>query len=400
MKILCLTNSPVSFDNANGKFIRNYLYSLKPDEICNFYVSGEKQDENIDSFCISNCDLINYTKKIGFYCKQEKNSYVFSEKEPKKTPFKHLVRYFLYKLGFWKKSGIYTWISNHKPTHILLAVNDNLALLDFALKIRKKMRLPLILIVGENYALKNYNYIEGKNNKGFLVSIFLRKLRKITSINLKHSMLTVFNSKLIEKSYMERFDFKNSIVLYPPADVINFKAANTYADDNLILYAGNLNVGRLDALIEFSSEIAKIFPAKQIHVYSKISDEVIKTLSLVPNITYKGFVKNDELNDLIKQYGLLLHVESNSEYFKRDLVCAFSTKIANNIKYGKRFFLYAPDNIAESLFFSEKFPNNVCHKKEEICEKIKKLFDSEPISSEYPDARTCSNYLINLIKNF
>ena len=84
MKILCLTNSPVSFDNANGKFIRNYLYNLKPDEICNFYVSGEKQDENIDSFCISNSDLINYTKKIGFYCKQEKNSYVSSEKEPKK----------------------------------------------------------------------------------------------------------------------------------------------------------------------------------------------------------------------------------------------------------------------------------------------------------------------------
>lgn len=351
MKILSISNNLLSLNNANGKFCRNYLHSFKDDELASFYISNDikLENEKIDSFNYTDRDVLRdfLHKKHTIESNQE-----YGKKEKKvnkRSALVRTIRYFIWKIVFRKNDNFKKWIENIKPTHIIITAGDNPYLFLLARKLKKKFNSKLIIICGENYSLKKYNYLKCKYHRNISFLWFQNILRRNTRKAFKDSDLVIFNSDSIKDLYEKKMKFQKSIVVYP-------LSANRYIDaydplNNDIVYAGNLGVGRAEALVNFSNILKNIDNKHKLKVYGKATNEQIELLKKGSNIEYKGIVTNDELVDIVNRSWLLLHVESFDEYRRIDLEYAFSTKLSDLISSNDRFFMFAPDCYVESKFF-------------------------------------------------
>lgn len=374
-KLLCITNNPISLNNANGKFVRNYLYSFREDELCNFFITNEEGAKNISSFNITNNEAFKKTVSFGFYKKKNKKLSNNGLIKNTSSPLKHILRYFIWNLGLWKSSNFNKWLRQNEPTHIILAIADNPYLIKFAVKLSKKLSIPLINIIGENYSIKCYDYLSKKNKMSLTYKIFKKILKRHTTNAILFAKENIFNSEEIMNEYINEYGKIKSIKLYPPADNISTKRVKI--EKNSVLYAGNLGLGRDMALIEFAKALYVFDPKKVIYVYSKIDKSIAEKIAKEKNIKYMGFITNNQLNKKIMSSELLIHVEHKSPYNLIDLKTAFSTKIANNIFYGNKFLIYSPKTLAQTEFFIKYLPNNVATNVNEIFEKLQILYKSQ-----------------------
>lgn len=374
-KLLCITNNPISLNNANGKFIRNYLYSFKEDELCNFFITNEESAENISSFSVTNNEVFKKTITLGLYKNRNKKSSNNGLIKNTSSPLKHIIRYLIWNLGFWKTSSFRDWLKENKPTHIVLAVADNPYLIKIALKYSKKFSIPIINIIGENYSIKCYDYLSRKFKMSIFYKIFKKLLQKYTKKVVLSAKQNIFNSNEIENEYIQEYGDIKGIKIYPPADEIVKKQISIVKDT--VLYAGNLGLGRDIALFEFAEKLYDFDPKKIIYVYSKIDQAVIDKINKTKNIKYMGFISNEQLNEKLLNSELLIHVEHETPYNLIDLKTAFSTKIANNIFYGNKFLIYSPKTLAQTEFFIKYLPNNVATNKNEIINILKLVYEKQ-----------------------
>ena len=373
MKILSISNNLLSLNNANGKFCRNYLYSFRDDELASFYISNDvkMESEKIDSFNYSDRDVLR-----DFLHKKHdiKSNKEYGNKEKmvnKQSAFVRILRYFIWKIAFRKNVKFNKWIENLKPTHIVITVGDNPYLFLLARKLKKKFNSKLIIICGENYSLKKYNYLKCKYHRNLSFMWFQNILRRCTRKTFKESNLVIFNSNSIKDLYEKKMKFQKSIVIYP-------LSANRYIDaydpsNKDIVYAGNLGVGRAQALVNFSNILNNVDNNHKLKVYGKATKEQTELLKKGSNIEYRGVVTNDELIGIVNKSWLLLHVESFDEYRKVDLEYAFSTKLSDLISSNDRFFMFAPDCYVESKFFIKYLRAHVALNENELSNILSEL---------------------------
>lgn len=407
MKILSISNNLLSLNNANGKFCRNYLHSFRDDELASFYISNDIKSENekIDSFNYSDADVLRdfLHKKHTIESNQE-----YGKKEKivnRQSAFVRIIRYFIWKIVFRKNVDFNKWIENIKPTHIVITVGDNPYLFLLARKLKKRFNSKLIIICGENYSLKKYNYLKCKYHRNLSFLWFQNILRRNTRKTFKESNLVIFNSNSIKDLYEKKMKFQKSIVVYP-------LSANRYIDayDPLnkdIVYAGNLGVGRAEAIVNFSNILNDVDNNHKLVVYGKATKEQIELLKKGSNIEYKGIVTNDELIGIVNRSWLLLHVESFDEYRKIDLEYAFSTKLSDLISSNDRFFMFAPDCYVESKFFIRYLRTHIALNENELTNVLSELlmqkkpfsFDDNSQLRATMDINKNGKYIRDLISN-
>ena len=407
MKILSISNNLLSLNNANGKFCRNYLYSFRDDELASFYISNDikLENEKIDSFNYSDADVLRdfLHKKHTIESNQE-----YDKKEKvvnKKSALVRIIRYYIWKIVFRKNVDFNKWIENIKPTHIVITVGDNPYLFLLARKLKKKFNSKLIIICGENYSLKKYNYLKCKYHRN-LSFLWLQKILKHnTRKTFKDSNLVIFNSNSIKNLYEKKMKFQRSIVVYP-------LSANRYIDayDPLnkdIVYAGNLGVGRAETLVKFSNILNDVDNKHKLKVYGNATKEQIELLKKGSNIEYRGIVTNNELIEIINRSWLLLHVESFDEYRKKDLEYAFSTKLTDLISSNDRFFVFAPDCYVESKFFIKHLRTHIALNEKELTNVLSEFvkqkkpfsFDDNGQLRATMDINKNGKYIRDLISN-
>lgn len=368
-KYLIISNNLFSYNNANGKYLRNYLSFLDNDEICNFYLSNDEKsnDESFDTFKVSDKDVLKMFKTLGFSkietTVDQRNTQLEINKS-KQSSLKHILRYFAWNLGFWKRSGINSWINKQNPKAIITLIGNNPYLMKFAYKTSRNLKIPLIVFVCEDYPFKNYDYLKKNNKPSFLYKKFRRLTYRFSKILLESSELVTFNSAEIRELYTtNNFKIKKSLVCFPPSNMIPGSPSKNIKN---FLYAGNLSLGRVDALIEFATTLNDLKYTQKLDVYGNMTTEQERKIKDIKNIIYHGYVTNDELMKIYSNAGILIHVEHNNEYNKMDLKYAFSTKIADLISSGKRILLYAPRGLCETEYFLRNLPNNVATKIEEL----------------------------------
>ena len=370
-KLLIISNNLFSYNNANGKFLKNYLCSCSDDEICNFYISNDMKTsfEQFNSINITDKNALNkflHRKKLQSTVNSQD---IKQENFKTQTSFKHLIRYFVWNTGAWKKCGFKNWIKEQNPTHIVTVTGNNPYLLKISYKLAKKSNIPLITFICEDYPLKNYDFIERKTRQSLSFLLYKHLLKKFTTKVVSLSNLVIFNSHQIKEAYEYKYIIKKSLVCFPPSESIADSVQDQQPPLNF-LYAGNLGLNRIDALIDFALFLKTNSFDQTINVYSNLSEENKLKLQKIDNVKVHDFVRNEELQKIIKESGVLLHLEYDSEYNKTDLKYAFSTKLADLICSNKRIFLYAPKGLVESEYFLKYLPKNIATSKEELKETL------------------------------
>ena len=358
-KILIISNTACSESESNGRIHSlHYLKYIESGNVFNLYINGIPDVEKVNYIHFSNKQAL-LSKLLGkkicptiFAGKKQEN---ISIKKTKKSnfPFFHFARNAVYSKNKKILNYLTAIIEKNNIDSIVLWGSNVPFLYEYSFYLSKHCGKNLFIFTGEDYPLKNYNYISKFPSLFF--KPFQRKLRKMANQAYQTSFKNIFATKELEQSYISKFSLSNTYV-------VNFssliqKTKNLPSEINKILYAGNLYSDRVNSLIDIALHIKEKNDVV-IDVYGNASKKLIKKMSKIGNINYLGTVPYNELMNKFDEADLLLHIEGFSNYYKKDCRYAFSTKISDYFMMNKPFFIYGPLEISGVNFaykINEKF---------------------------------------------
>ena len=397
--LLVISNAAMCQSDSNGRTISRLLDTLSVEQKCQFYVYGCPDFSEGHSFYnVTDRDalysFVKRTKKDGVV-KSEQTPTVnkTNQKKGRKTPLKMLFRELVWKYGCWNNNYLDMWLNEVNPTAILVVAGDNAFTLDFARKVAKKRKIPIILYSTEEYPFKNYNYVTRKASLFYV--LWRAKLKKAYKRIGKHVKAGVLNTEALAKLYKSAYSYP-CYAVYQSSDINkidNYKVSKTIT----ISYLGNLGLNRHKALIQIAEVLSEINTNIKLDIYGKANDCVIKELKECSAIRFKGFIEYEEVVNVMHNSTLLIHAEYMDEFYTRDLKYAFSTKITDSVCSGTPFFIYAPDELIETQFLKENDCAFVVTKKSELKERlITAIFDEEERKRKIDNANvTMENFFIN-----
>ena len=359
MKVLIVSHNPVSTYNGMGKTISTFFAGFEKSEVCQFYIFPSYPDVDICSSYYrvtdkeilksffnfkapgSKVDSVHIGK--GATCYENANDEKIYANKKNKRPFRVLLRDVMWQLSKWYNHRFQQWLNEEKPDCIFLAPGGAKFIYNVALKISRKMNIPIV-----TYIADEYYFIEPERGiLGKIQQILLkRKIREILAVS--KSVVTI--SEEFEKVYSDKFGCNaTTIMTGSNFSVDHIIPTNDYVDG--ISYFGNIAYGRYKSLATIGSVLDEINADRgtnyRLDIYSAQKDDAAtKVFENVRSIHWHGFVSGKEFEDKFFAAGLLLHTE-DFEDRNVDLVKhSVSTKIADTLSAGIPLVAYGPENIS------------------------------------------------------
>lgn len=402
-RLLVISNAAMSQSESNGRTLRNFLIGWDKTKLAQFYTYGTPDFSVCSNYYkVSDIDALKsvlHFKAYGGIQNPEENVAVIDsevlKKKARKTPLSACLREVVWEIGKWRGMQYRKWIENFSPQIILVFMGDSSFLLNSAMNIAKQFKASLIVYSCEDYYFKKHNYITRKQSLAF--RLFHKRYIKTVRVLADTAKECIFISEDLMNRYKTEFPMMSVHYVMTASELYGLKVEN----GNQITYAGNLGIGRHKALLEIADALQSIDRSLNISLYGRFPNKEIENDILSSKgIEYKGFVTYMEVVEAIRKSRLLIHVESDEEYFINDSKYAFSTKISDCISSGVPFFCYA----SEKMFFT-KFLNNkkcaiVVHNKKEIIEKLSEALNDQNIRIEVSsNAKIVANEYFNILKN-
>ena len=350
MRILLISNNPLSNTGSNGRTMLNMLGHFKKDEILNFFVSGDNPAfESALFYRIKDIDVLKNKKPFGSNLIQEDKRVYNTKKSSKESVFKYFIRSLI-----WSKKSIkselLTVALDFKPDRIVLQCGDSDFLINISVWLSYKIGIPLISYNSEDYIFKSWNYIEKKNHLSLFFKIFMKRLRKSYDSLYKKGKSFIYLTDSLKDLYLSKYPNHNALVIYNSS---NLNQVTNYNKNGDIVYCGNVGVGRHKSLIDLSDHLYKKFN-KKIKIYSQITDDsILNALKNCKTLNYVGNVSYSECVAIQKNSSFLIFVESFDEYYLKDTRNAFSTKIADSLMLGIPVIALLPESSFAFKYLSE-----------------------------------------------
>ena len=380
MRILVISNSCFSSVNSNGRTLEKLFSScFSSGEVAQFFVTGIPSSDVCWQFY-----QVSDQQALHSFLKQQPSGGPVAPKEPgavysasatkRKTPLKHLLREIAWKHGKWNSPKLQKWIDDFDPTHIFLFLANNTFLLDFARQISARKQVPIIAYTTEDYYFKRYNYISKRFSPLYkLLSLGLRRAYKRCA---PHIRLCILNSPMLQELYAKEFSFPCAC-LFSKSDISFEDRSELPEGEWVVSYLGNLGLNRHKALMEIADTLNTLKPGSKLQVYGSIPENIRDEFLSNAHIDYRGFVSYEEVVSVIHDSHLLIHAEYDSNFNRKDLRAAFSTKIADSVCSGTPFFIYAPSTLTETDFVIREQCGFVATDASELSQKLLEALTEE-----------------------
>lgn len=375
-KVLVVANAALSLSDSNGRTMAMLLSKYKPEQLAQFYTYGIP-DKSIchNYYHVSDNDALKSfirQRKMGGEVKFEKmntTTYSASSKKRKRTPLTMLLREFVWKRGKWCGNQLFEWIELFEPTIIFVNLADNIFLIDFAITVSRKYEIPIVVFSTEEYAFKKYNYLT--KQPSLLYWVFYRKLNNAYEKLSNYVECGYFNSPMLCSEYEKRYQYQCHIAMGNTK--IEWKDNCDILGKIKVSYLGNLGLNRHLALIEVANAVAEVCPGVKLDVYGKIpNDEVKNALDNCININYNGFIKYEEVIEIIHESTLVIHAETQEPFYIRDLKYGFSTKIVDSVCSGTPLLIYGDKSMAAMDFLKKENCAFLCSDRDKLVDIVKK----------------------------
>lgn len=392
-KVLVIAYNSFSDTNANGKTIKSLLSSFSPNEIAQFYCGGEKPDWSVthNYFQITDVMMLkSFYKKMNYTPKEETTSIHISNTtrtskydKLRKHNYNFALRFireFLWKFSYrWRKEFI-KWVEEFKPEAIFYMVGDSVFMDKLVLSVATKYNIPIVLYNCEAYRLVNL-----RERKG-LESLYYRRSENSYRRLLKYNKLhVIYNSQYLKAGYEAFYSFvPNSSIFYTPYIFEN----SEYARKNPVLnfvYFGNMGVGRVDSLVDFSNALHHVNSTSILSIYGYVPTDEVHKLESLENVKLLGVVSSNELKDIKENSDVLVHVESFDPLIMPKLRYAFSTKIAQYLCAGRCIISYAPKDMASSEYLIQSKSVLFASTYLDLVQILKEIHNNCNLIKEYAD---------------
>lgn len=380
-RLLVISNSCLSNSTSNGRTLRNFLIGWDKNRIAQFYIQNEEPDFDVCNNFYRVTDgqaLKSFLKgasaggKVEGPSEKSIEKSKVTEKKRGRNPLTMLLREVVWNSRRWENSSFKAWLDDFSPEVVLLQAGDSPFMLKIAMRICKERKIPLVMYNSEVYYFKNFDYFRSTGLPHLMYPIFSMYYKAVFKKTIKLAKKSIYNCDTIKEEYDKEFGLP-SLTIYT-ATQAEYAGIRDNGNSFVVSYLGNLGVGRHESLIEIAEALQNISSDYKLDVYGKIPDETVKTaFDNCKGINYKGFVSYDEVLEVMKNSNLLVHAESFSDFYRKDLQYAFSTKIADSLATGVGFLLYAPEEMACSKYLKENDAAFVVCNKAELLNTLNNL---------------------------
>lgn len=354
MKVLIISHNVLSTTNNMGKTMLSLFENFENGELCQIYIYPECSDVNACNsyYHISDIDVLHNILLFGkpgvelkqvwgdeFHIIEQKDKYGYDKKDNNRA-IKRLLRDYMWKMSRWDNENLDKWLKKENPTCIFLAPGYARFIYDIALKISKKLNIPII-----TYICDDYYFVKDSNKLIENLQIYL--LRKKTDLLMKHTKHLVAISTSIAKVYSKKFEVDTTVIMTGT----NCKIQEKYIDNNKekknISYFGNIRCNRYISIGEIGNVLEgynkKNHKQIKFRIYTREKDEnILAYLKKYNSIEIHEFVSGEEFERALHLSDLLVHVESFDEDSIDLVKHSVSTKIADSLGSGIPLFAYGP----------------------------------------------------------
>ena len=403
-RVLLISYSAFKEGGSNGKVLSELFRGWNKDCLAQLYFAPETPDWNVCNsfFRITDQDVVRSLckrGKPGHIIRQNENASETDKADDiretvrgiSKTALTLCLREMLWSMRSWKSKELINWVDRFNPEVILVFFGSSAFIPMLALQIAKMRSIPIIAFTTENYYFKDFNYLVDKRFS-FLYPVLRRATVSATKKLMMESKALIYTNDVLKNLYDHEFH-KQGYVIYQGTNLKPFPDHSFPAIPSF-MYAGNLGLDRHKALLEVGEALQHISPSFFIDVYGYAKPEVQEELKKGHGVRYHGRVSYEEVLKQMEQSDFLFHVESFSDYYTKDLVTAFSTKISDCLASGRVFILYAPGSIACAQYIKENDCGCLVTQYEDLEGKIKELISNAELRKMYID-----NALRVVVKN-
>lgn len=322
------------------------FYQLAKESLAQFYIYNEVPDSPVcdNYFRVTDTEALKAFYKGTKVGRTVKNEVVIDKIEGndlllskvykrhrRKTSFNYIARNFIWDSNRWKSQKFIDWIDEFKPDILLLQIGDFSFMFKISMTIAKERNIPIVLYNSEDYYFKN--------KQSFSPLYYLYRSQYVWQFEtlMSYASHTIYICDKLQDTYNRQFNHE-STVLMTATNMVPLLQDKKDNDPFVVSYLGNLGLGRHESLIDIAKTLQEIDPNLYLDVYGKIPTEYVKSaFENCTGIRYKGLVSYQEVIQIMQKSDLLVHAENFSEFSKRDLKHAFSTKIADCLASGTCF---------------------------------------------------------------
>lgn len=358
MKILILSNNPLSQTANNGKTIRSIIKALGDHEFAQiFFSSGSAEGLAGDSqYSVTDEELVGlFFKRLNLRSAlNEKKTETSSELKNDRSfmdgasPFKselyRLIREVLWKLPLGHKKRLMGFAESFKPDLLFITAGDFIFANKLALDVQLKTNCRLVTYCTDDYVLTKHGFNILGHVRSFFILAGLKQLIRRSS-----SYLTISESMKI--AYEQVFD-KGSTLAYNTVELRrepeNFPRFFPCDERITFVYAGGLHLDRISSIAILAEHLEMLTESVVIKIYSHDSDklEIRNKMRGYKTVELMLPVEADALGPILDNADILLHVESFDPYFSSRTHFSLSTKIPEYLSYGKPLLAIGPQNLA------------------------------------------------------
>lgn len=383
-RVLVVSNNSFSNTDSNGRTLGNLFIGWPKEKLAQFCISTDGPNFELcdNYYCITDKEaldaFLHFRKAQGKRLEPViEKTVTGSRGEGKKTLLMMMARNLIWGAKRWKSKGFKKWVADFNPEIILLLFSDSSFILNIGTSLSKELNIPMAMFNTEGYYFFKSNYCRTKTKWDWLLfpifqSLYRRQVRK-TMAKVEYSM---YLNQLLQADYDRTFGGP-SAVLYTSSTLT--PEEHVFNNDNpLFSYIGNLTFDRPKALMEVADVLQNINPSYKLDIYGKtLNKDSEDKLRNHPGISYKGFVKYDEVQKVIQNSDVLFHAETQDSRWEESLRYGFSTKIADSVSSGTCFVLYAPAHIACSQYIKETGAGWFADNKEDLKKKLEEILFNE-----------------------
>lgn len=406
-KILVISHNCFSKHGSNGRTLANFFIDWPQESLAQFYINNEIPDSEVcnNYFRVTDVEVLkSFLKrvKVGKHIandtlvnsiEENKNLNTLYKRSRKRTSLNYLIRNFLWDRDKWRSKELEEWIDKFDPDLILLQLGDYSFMLRIALKLAKYKGIPLIVYNSEDY------YFKDQESFSPLYHLYRFDYKRQVERVINYASHSIYNSRMLQNTYNKKFEHESTVIMTSSEIEPSFYKVDNYP--LIISYLGNIGVGRHEPLIEIANAVHGFDNNLYLDIYGKIpNEEVEKSLMECDGIRIKGFIPYEEVIKVMQQSDVLVHAENFSEFYQWDLKHAFSTKIADSLASGTCFFMYAPEDMAASMYLKENHIAFVANNTSEMKDIVLQIVSNTNVRSRYiKEALECVKHNHNINTN-
>lgn len=400
MKALIISHNPITTYQNMGRTMLSLFSSFGQEELCQLYIYPTMPDIAAchSYFRMTDRDILRSCWRLGrvparilreadirtdqhdLYETQADEAFF---RRHRRNALTLLGRDLVWQFSRWYGAELKRWLEEERPTCIFVAPGESAFLYGIALKLAKRLQIPLYAYVCDDLYFLSMP-------KGLIARLQRRLLKRRIDQLMRHSQAMIAICDELAESYADQFGIRTEVIhtgsVYPIAD-----APREQAEVGGLTYLGLLSHQRYLALAQVGRALDIINDrAGTRYTLSLYTDppspQAEQTFSSVRSIRLLGFVTGEAFERALRKADILLHVEAFDAASVERVRYSISTKIADSLGSGVPLMAFAPAEVASMRYLRQNRAAVCVTEPEELVEALQSLLEDGRLRHEVTQA--------------